>query len=263
MMSLFNISLGTYFLSLIMAVVALVTRRRLFTIAAVGFLSVGVVALAGYMGLRWMHAGRAPFSNMFESLVLLGWTITFVYLLLRFKVSIPALDAAVALLALLTLAYASMQESDIQPLMPALRSNWLTVHVLTCMLAYGGFAVSFIAAIGYLISARTGTKVSIEVQNGFDATVMKTVSFGFLFLSIGIITGAVWANVAWGTYWSWDPKETWSLITWIIYAIFLHCRYLRGWSGKRSAWISLVGFICVLMTYLGVNFLMKGLHSYA
>ena len=91
----------------------------------------------------------------------------------------------------------------------------------------------------------------------------KTISFGFLFLTVGIITGAVWANSAWGTYWSWDPKETWSLITWFIYAIYLHCRYMRGWSGKKAAWISVIGFASVIFTYIGVNFLLSGLHSYA
>ena len=91
----------------------------------------------------------------------------------------------------------------------------------------------------------------------------KSISFGFLFLTVGIISGAVWANSAWGTYWSWDPKETWSLITWFIYAIFLHCRFMRGWRGKRAAWISVIGFASVVFTYLGVNFLLSGLHSYA
>ena len=105
--------------------------------------------------------------------------------------------------------------------------------------------------------------VDLLVHDIGNFTKGQMVLFGFLFLTGGIITGAVWANSAWGTYWSWDPKETWSLITWFIYAIFLHCRFMRGWRGKRAAWVSIIGFASVLFTYVGVNLLMKGLHSYA
>ena len=215
------------------------------------------------MGMRWFVAGRAPFSNMFESMVLFAWVVVVVYLALRIRRQIPALGAATALLAVLTLAYASTFETKIQPLMPALRSNWLTVHVFTVFLGYGGFAVAALTGIGYLIATRTGSKVEPETATAFDAATAKTISFGFLFLTVGIISGAVWANSAWGTYWSWDPKETWSLITWLVYAVFLHCRFLRGWKGKRAAWISVIGFASVIFTYYGVNFLLSGLHSYA
>ncbi|MBI2437757.1 MAG: c-type cytochrome biogenesis protein CcsB, partial [Lentisphaerae bacterium] len=212
---------------------------------------------------RWVEAGRPPFGNMFESLVVLAWAVVVVYLALSSARRIPALGAATALLATLVLAYASTFESDIQPLMPALRSNWLTIHVFTCMLGYGAFSLSFLAAIGYLITARTLSSPHAEVCETFEIVTAKTISFGFLFLSVGIITGAVWANSAWGTYWSWDPKETWSLITWLVYAIYLHCRFMRGWRGRRAAYLAIVGFLCVVITYVGVNFLMKGLHSYA
>jgi len=148
---------------------------------------------------------------------------------------------------------------EIKPLMPALRSNWLTVHVFTCFLGYGGFAVAALASLGYLVTPRRRP----ELMMAFDTATAKTISFGFLFLTAGIITGAVWANSAWGTYWSWDPKETWSLITWFVYAVFLHCRYMRGWKGTRAAWISVAGFASVIFTYFGVNYLLSGLHSYA
>ena len=227
------------------------------------FLSAGVLAQTAYMAARWFIAGRAPFSNMFESMVLFVWAMVVVYLALRIRREIPALGAATALLAVLALAYASSFETKIQPLMPALRSNWLTVHVFTVFLGYGGFAVAALASLGYLVATRTGSKVRPEIVAAFDAATAKTISFGFLFLTVGIISGAVWANSAWGTYWSWDPKETWSLITWFIYAVFLHCRFMRGWKGTRAAWISVIGFGSVIFTYYGVNFLLSGMHSYA
>ena len=226
-------------------------------------LSAGALAQTIYMVMRWAEAGRAPFSNMFESLVLFAWAIVVVYLALRIRREIPVLGAATALLAVLTLAYASSFESDIKPLMPALRSNWLTFHVFTCFLGYGGFAVAAIASVGYLITGRKGSKVRPAIPSAFDLATAKTISFGFLFLTVGIISGAVWANQAWGTYWSWDPKETWSLITWFIYAVYLHCRFMRGWKGQRAAWTSIIGFASVIFTYIGVNFLLSGLHSYA
>lgn len=260
---LFNISFGAYLAAAALFVVYLFLSRRGVELTATALMAGGIALQTAYMAMRWMEAERAPFSNMFESLFLFAWAIAVVCLALRARARVPAFSAAGALLAALTLAYASTFEAKIEPLMPALQSNWLSVHVFTCFLGYGGFAVSFLAAVGYLIATRAGSGSTDASQEVFEVSMAKTISFGFLFLTVGIITGAVWANSAWGTYWSWDPKETWSLITWLIYAAYLHCRYMRGWRGRREAWIALVGFLSVLVTYIGVNFLWKGLHSYA
>jgi cytochrome c-type biogenesis protein CcsB len=259
----FNLSLAGYLTALLFAAANLFsTKGRLASVATV-FLSAGALAQTAYLVLRWIAAGRAPFSNMFESLVLFAWAVVVVYLAMQVRRKIPVLGAATALLAVLTLAYASTYETKIQPLMPALRSNWLTVHVFTVFLGYGGFGLAFLSSVAYLVAARAGSKTRPETVESFDLATGKTISFGFLFLTVGIIAGAVWANSAWGTYWSWDPKETWSLITWFIYAVFLHCRFMRGWRGKRAAWISVIGFASVVFTYFGVNFLLSGMHSYA
>ena len=255
----FNLSLAGYLTALLFSAANLFSKKGRFASIATVFLSAGALAQTTYMVLRWLAAGRAPFSNMFESMVLFAWTIVVVYLALQVRREIPVLGAATALLAVLTLAYASTFETRIQPLMPALRSNWLTVHVFTCFLGYGGFAIAALSSIGYLVTPKSRPQIEVA----FDTATAKTISFGFLFLTAGIITGAVWANSAWGTYWSWDPKETWSLITWFIYAIYLHCRFMRGWKGKRAAWISVIGFASVIFTYYGVNVLLGGLHSYA
>jgi len=263
MTMLFNVSLAAYFCAMVCAVIGLMSRRRLFDWIANGLIVAGVSIQSVYIGMRWMEAGRAPFSNMFESLVLFGWTVSVVYLLLRFRTKIPWLAAASAALSALALAHASTYESAIRPLMPALQSNWLSFHVMTCFLGYGAFAISAVASIGFLISTRQNSTVQLETRQTLESIVAQTISFGFLFLTLGILTGAVWANSAWGTYWSWDPKETWSLITWLIYAAFLHFNFIRGWRGRRAAWISIIGFFSVLFTYYGVNFLLSGLHSYA
>ncbi len=263
MTTLFNIVFCVYLLAVLAGAIGLFSRRRAFNTANLLLMGAGAALHVAYIAIRWQAAQRAPFSNMFESLVLFSWAIVVVYLVVQFRTKVAPLGTASALIALLTLAYASAFESDIRPLMPALQSNWLSVHVFTCFLGYAGFAISFLAALGYLFSSRAQSKSTPENRAALEVVEGKTVSFGFLFLTVGIITGAVWANSAWGTYWSWDPKETWSLITWFIYAIYLHCRYMRGWEGKRAAWISVIGFLSVIFTYVGVNFLLSGLHSYA
>ena len=260
---LFNCAFAAYLLGLLVAVVSLFSGRRIIERLSVGLLSAGVTLQTVYIVMRWVEAGRAPFSNMFESLVLFGWAVVVVHLVVRLRLNVPVLGAAAALMAVLVLAYASAFESEIKPLMPALQSNWLSVHVFTCFLGYAGFAISFLSALSYLVAVRVGERVSPRTRDTLEEVTSRTISFGFLFLTIGIITGAVWANSAWGTYWSWDPKETWSLITWFIYAVYLHCRYMRGWSGTPAAWIAVAGFASVVFTYVGVNFLLSGLHSYA
>jgi cytochrome c-type biogenesis protein CcsB len=259
---LFNLGLAAYCGALVCSVVSLMSRRRFFEVAADMLILAGGLIQTVYLGVRWAQAGRAPFSNMFESLVLFAWAIAAVYLMMRIRTKIPWLAAAAAALCALVLAHASSFESEIRPLMPALRSNWLSFHVMTCFLGYGGFAISALVAVGFLVADRKGSTVQAEIKISLETVLTQTISFGFLFLTLGILTGAVWANSAWGSYWSWDPKETWALITWLIYAAFLHCRLMRGWRGGRAAWISLVGFASVLFTYYGVNFLLSGLHSY-
>ena len=260
---LFNLVLSGYIAALLVAVINLFAKRQFLDWAVNALLAAANVIQLVYIIWRWAEAGRPPFSNMFESLVLFAWATVLVYLVIRIRQRVPVLGAAVALMAAVTLAYASSFGSDIEPLVPALRSNWLTFHVFSCFLGYSGFAVSFIASIAYLVITRRPRPVGEQPGATLEPAIARTVAFGFIFLTIGVITGAVWANSAWGTYWSWDPKETWSLITWFIYAAFLHCRYIRGWTGRRAAWISIIGFLSVLFTYVGVNLLLSGLHSYA
>ena len=229
--------------------------------------------LAGII-LRWVESydlgiGHAPLSNMYESLVFFSWTIAVIYLFVEFKFKNRIFGAFVSPVAFLAIAYASLSPNisdKISPLIPALKSNWLIAHVFTCFLGYAGFAIAFGMSIMYLLKPdenkkKEGLFTRLPSVQLIDELTYQMVAFGFLFLTLGIITGAVWANSAWGTYWSWDPKETWSLITWFIYAILLHLRMMRGWHGKKLAIVSIVGFMAVLFTYFGVNYL-PGLHSY-
>jgi cytochrome c-type biogenesis protein CcsB len=236
-----------------------------------------VCAVAGNIvgfSLRWVESyrlgiGHAPLSNLYESLVFFALMIAVLYLFIEIKYRYPTIGAFAMPLAFLTLAYASLSPniSDrIQPLLPALKSNWLIAHVITCFIGYAAFAIAFGLGVMYFIKRQNGEKASAVMSEIPDTSVLdelihQMVMFGFLFLSAGIITGAVWANSAWGRYWGWDPKETWSLITWFIYATLLHARFMRGWRGQRIAVFAMIGFAAVLFTYFGVN-LLPGLHSY-
>ena len=172
--------------------------------------------------------------------------------------------------ALLAMAWGQLGlDSGIQPLVPALQSNWLTYHVITCFLGYAAFAVACGVSIMYLIvtsgegeKGRKGILAAFPPSRVLDEINYRSIMVGFPLLTLGIVTGAIWANYAWGTYWSWDPKETWSLIVWFIYATFLHARITRGWVGRRAAWLSVAGFAATIFCYLGVNLLLSGLHSY-
>jgi cytochrome c-type biogenesis protein CcsB len=235
---------------------------------------IGVIGNSAGIIMRWVESykmgiGHAPLSNMYESLVFFSWTVVVIYLVIERSYKTSVIGAFATPIAFLSMAYASLSPNvndKIQPLIPALKSNWLIAHVFTCFLGYAGFAIAFATSIMYLLKqtdpdGKTGLLAYFPDAKILDDLTHQLVMFGFLFLSIGIITGAVWANSAWGTYWSWDPKETWSLITWFIYATLLHARMMRGWHGKRIAYLSIIGFLAVLFTYFGVNYL-PGLHSY-
>ncbi len=234
----------------------------------------GLIANTLGITLRWVESyrlgiGHAPLSNLYESLVFFAWTIVALYLIVEKKYKNRTIGVAVLPLAFLALAYASLSPNisdKIQPLLPALQSNWLIAHVMTCFVGYAAFAIAFSLSGLYLLR-RNQTADGLLLSYFPEAPVLEElthqmVMFGFLFLSVGIITGAVWANSAWGRYWGWDPKETWSLITWFIYATLLHARFMRGWHGRRIAYLSIAGFLAVLFTYFGVNYL-PGLHSYS
>jgi cytochrome c-type biogenesis protein CcsB len=241
-----------------------------FIVLVIGFLdnTIGII-------LRWIESyqmgyGHAPFANMYESLVFFSWTVTILYIFVEVKYKESIIGVFATPLIFLAIAYASLSpdiSSKINPLIPALKSNWLIAHVITCFLGYAGFAVAFGFSIMYFVKPQNPDATSIFAKlpswELIDELTYQMVVFGFLFLTIGIITGAVWANSAWGTYWSWDPKETWSLITWFVYAIFMHLRMMKGWHGKHLAWVSIIGFLAVMFTYFGVNYVLSGLHSYA
>lgn len=226
------------------------------------------------IGLRWFEShqigiGYAPLSNMYESLVFFAWSIAAVYLWLEYTHKNRFLGAFAMPFAAIAMGLAEMKNPNITLLIPALQSNWLIAHVVTCFIGYAAFAIACGFGVLYLMKKRAQEKkgegiflAQLPSLKTVEDIIHKILVFGFLWLIAGIITGAIWANFAWGTYWSWDPKETWSLITWFIYAAALHFRFTKGWGATRIAWFSIIGFVSVMFTYYGVNYLLSGVHSY-
>ena len=249
---------------------------------------------------RWIVAGYFPLSNLYESLLFLTWTLLTIYIYVENKTKSKIIGSILIPVVLLISGFANltlspeMQKSS--PLVPALQSNWLMMHVSMMLLSYATLIMGSLLCILFLVISRykdvdlkimddsslplynimldyyeaklisPSNEISelgkLKLLQSIDNWSYRIIGLGFPFLTIGIISGGVWANEAWGSYWSWDPKETWALITWMIFATYLHARITKGWAGKKTAILGGLGFFVIWICYLGVNFLGKGLHSY-
>jgi cytochrome c-type biogenesis protein CcsB len=249
---------------------------------------------------RWIVAGYFPLSNLYESLLFLTCMLLTIYLYIETKTKSKLIGSILIPVTLLINGFANltlspeMQKSS--PLVPALQSNWLMMHVSMMLLSYGTLIMGSLLCILFLVISQfkdvelkiidnsslplynimldyyeakllsPSTEISqlgkLKLLQSIDNWSYRIIGLGFPFLTIGIISGGVWANEAWGSYWSWDPKETWALITWLVFATYLHARITKGWEGKKTAILGSLGFFVIWICYLGVNFLGKGLHSY-
>ena len=259
-----------------------------------------VIILFSILFSRWIIAGYFPLSNLYESLLFLTWTLLTIYLYIESKTKSKIIGAILIPVALLINGFANLTLSPemqkASPLVPALQSNWLMMHVSMMLLSYATLIMGSLLSILFLVISRyrdmdfrvlnnsslplynimldyyetklftPSSEISelgkLKLLQSLDNWSYRIIGLGFPFLTIGIISGGVWANEAWGSYWSWDPKETWALITWLVFATYLHARITKGWEGKKTAILGGLGFFVIWICYLGVNFLGKGLHSY-
>jgi len=238
-------------------------------------LAVRIVVRIGFffqvVGLivRSIHAQFMPVTNMYESLNFFSCAIVLAYLIVDSRYKIRSFGAFILPVVFLLMAFSSLPTTpkEIMPLIPALQSQWLVWHVLLAFLGEAGFAIAFGSSVMYLIRKRSPEESVIAKTlpslSTLDTVSYRAIAVGFPVFTLGaIIFGAIWAKYAWGDYWSWDPKETWALITWIMYALYLHARIVHGWKGEIAAWISIIGFLTTIFTLFGVNYLLSGLHSY-
>jgi cytochrome c-type biogenesis protein CcsB len=257
--------------------------------------AVANLVLTAQLVLRWWDSGHFPISNLYESLCFLAWGCTLTQLLVERSWPSPLVPAAATPMALGCVAFASFalpdQLQQASPLVPALRSSWLVMHVSVIMLSYAALLVGSLLSVAVLFTDRNESlelrsssigsggyrqaalasggpggmslsSTSFRISEQLDSLSYRTITVGFLLLSVGLVSGAVWANEAWGSWWSWDPKETWALICWLVYAAYLHTRLIRGWQGRRPALVASAGLVVIAVCYIGVNLLGIGLHSY-
>ncbi len=220
---------------------------------------------------RWIFGHYFPISNLFESLIFLSAMLLLISLFIEKKSNIKIITVIISPIIFCIAFFAnfvlpsSLQE--ISPLVPSLQSDWLMFHVSTMILSYATLIIGSLLSILYLLltflnkNGKLGTSKTLILEN-IDIFSYRIIGVGFPLLTLGIIAGAVWANEAWGNYWSWDPKETWALITWLIFATYLHARIIKKWEKEKAALIGSFGFLIIWLCYLGVNFFSKGLHSY-
>ncbi|OGL45238.1 MAG: c-type cytochrome biogenesis protein CcsB [Candidatus Schekmanbacteria bacterium RBG_13_48_7] len=254
----FQIVFGVYVLASILYLIGLRVRTWQLKIVSSSVLWIGLVLNTCMIVSRWHTAGRPPFKTLYESLIFLAWCIVFVYLIIEILHKVRLLGIFATIAPVLIFIYSlSKRDVEIVNLPAALQSGWFIPHVLVYFIGYAALFISFATAVLYLFFPEkirvTWSDLIGQEYLDFEIFTYKIIVFGFTFLTIGLLIGAVWAKSAWGDYWSWDPKESWSLITWLTYTVYLHLRYLKEWRGKKAAWFAIIGFLFIMFTYLGMN----------
>ena len=266
---LFELSLTFYFASAIVSVVELfrgskATSRFILILAVAGFFlqTLNIV-------FRYIDAQHLPITSLHEAASFFSWCIVLIFFYLEYRYRLDLLGPFTMPVVFVLMLSSSVLPREIKPLSPVLQSYWLGIHTFLAFLGDAAFAMAFGIGIMYLIQEHHlktkrlgGLFQRLPNLQILDEINYKLITLGFPLLTLAIITGAVWAESAWGSYWRWDPKEVWSLITWFIYALVLHARLTAGWRGRKAALLSIAGFISVIFTFFGVNLLLKGLHAF-
>jgi cytochrome c-type biogenesis protein CcsB len=266
---LFKATLLVYFVATLLYLIGVITRREPLGRSAkwvlVGGFGVHCVTLAA----RWLATGLTPAASLFEALSFFAWALVGIYLIFDLRYRIAVLGAFVCPLALVLMIGGSAAPKQVPAANPVLDSWWFPVHVTLAFLGYAVFAVAAMAGVMYLLQERRlkgkkfyGLFYRLPSLDTLDSINYKCLTFGFPLMTMGIISGAIWANSAWGGYWRWDPKETGALVIWFLYAALLHGRLTIGWRGRRAAIFAILGFLCLLFTFFGVNLLLGGLHTF-
>ncbi|MBQ7993251.1 MAG: c-type cytochrome biogenesis protein CcsB [Solobacterium sp.] len=257
---LFFAGLVLYFIAMTGLFVSMVFHQeRLRKISWYIFMA-GALAALVYLIIRGVKAGRLPMSNQFEFACSFSWGIAAILIFMHYKLKIEWADSLGAAMTFLILSYAALQPREITELMPALRSAWFGFHIGSAAFSYACFLLAGAAGIRYLLSHKKNPQ-DPQLEK-MDYMIYRLIAVGLLLLTITILSGAIWAEEAWSSFWTWDPKEVWALITWILYAIFLHLRLGRKKKGVFAAWYAIIAVPVVLFTFVGVNTLLPGLHSY-
>ena len=267
---LFQISFAGYFLAMAAYLVFFISQKKpVRRIARMIFFGAAICHTLNIIA-RYVEAGHTPITSQHEAISFFAWAVAWSYLSFRWRYTVKNFGTFVSMMVFVLMLFSSLASRQIMPLVPALQSWWLPVHASISLVADGFLALACIGSIMYLLQEREIKKKRFGLfysrlpsLDSLDKLNQHCLSVGFPLLTLGIITGSLWAKQAWGSYWHWDPKETWSLITWFLYAAVVHQRFTVGWRGRRVAVLTIIAFVAVLLTLWGVTFLLKGVHTYA
>jgi cytochrome c-type biogenesis protein CcsB len=231
--------------------------------ALLGLLATALMlaALSGNLGLivaRWIAADRPPFKSLYESMVFLALNCAIVYIVMELLLRTRVFGALAALGCLGAMIFAVTKwDAEIVKLPPALQSGWFVPHVMVYFVGYAALFLATVVSVVQLFKPRLTVNAGTALRGELvlEDVAYKTIRFGFVLLTFGLLVGSIWAKAAWGDFWVWDPKENWSLVTWLVYAAYLHLRHIKGWRGNKAAWLSIAGFAVVMFTYLGMEML--------
>ncbi len=265
----FEGSMSLYFVASLIAVVYAFKGEKLLSRTFLILVVLAFILHTLSIVTRLSAASHLPVTNLYEATSFFAWCIVLLFLFIEYRYRIGILGSFILPLVFMLMLSSSALPKEIKPLSPLLQSSWLGVHTLLAFLGDAAFAMAFGIGIMYLIQEHylktkrlSGLFERLPSLQILDEINYRLITLGFPLLTLAIITGAIWAQSAWGSYWRWDPKEVWSLITWFIYAIVLHVRIAAGWRGKKAAILSIIGFVSVLFTFFGVNLLIKGSHTF-
>jgi cytochrome c-type biogenesis protein CcsB len=265
----FELALTFYFIATISGIVEIFRGKKNTSKVSLYLSIIGFVFHTVNIILRYIESGHIPVASMHEATSFFSWSILILFFIHEFRYKLGLLSSFIMPIVFLIMFSSSIFPREIKVLSPALQSYWFGIHVILAFLGDAAFAMACGIGIMYLIQERNvkSKHLSILFQKlpslqTLDELNYHLITLGFPLLTLAMITGVIWANSAWGTYWRWDPKEVWSLITWIIYAIVLHLRLTVGWRGKKAAILSIIGFVFVIFTFFGVTLILKGKHVF-
>ena len=255
-------TVGLYFVASVLQFAAVSFKKDGLRKASWITFLIGLAAHTVYLVVRGIMVHRLPLSNQFEFACAFAWGVGLLLVILGAHYKAPWMAVAAMPMAFLILSYALLQPREMKSeLMPALQSAWFGFHIGSAVFSYSAFMLAGATGLRYLVMDRKSTRDDAKLRR-MDHLSYRLVALGVFLLTVTILTGAIWAEQAWGSFWTWDPKEVWALITWLLYAVYLHLRLRKKHSGRAMAWFVVIAIPIVFFTFAGVNTFMSGLHSY-
>jgi cytochrome c-type biogenesis protein CcsB len=266
---LFELALTCYFAAAIVGITELFKESKITARITLSFAGIGFALHMVNIVYRYITAGHIPITNPHEATSFFTWCVVLIFFILQFRYKISLLSSFIMPIVFLLMLSSSLLPREIRPLSPVLHSYWLGIHTILAFLGNAAFALAFAIGSMYLVQEHyvkskhiRGLFDRLPSLEALDEINYRLITVGFPLLTLAIITGALWAEKAWGRYWNWDPRETWSLITWLLYAIILHARFVAGWRGKKAALLSIIGFLTIIIAFFGIKLFQKGLHVF-